>query len=235
MNRNHIYPIVLGMLILTGCDAVHILFSRDCEAKVETAESVNRFVKKKRIDGYPIVCLDPIYVSSFYLLPDYPFFNSEGEYLALRDDTQGCIADNYYYLILKYLLEHGDTSYIADSVTRSYYTLHDPDELVRLSENPKSSDRPDRSKWILHMETLEAHLNNYIPYFRTLEGEKIDLSRLYTDYLLISTFSMSGRSSLTCVLVRETIRDVKKLNKEFGNRIQIVLINTDEMDWMKNE
>jgi len=41
---------------------------------------------------------------------------------------------------------------------------------------------------------------------------------------------MSGRSKWECIQIREKIKEVEKLNKEFGTRIQLVLVNRDRLE-----
>jgi hypothetical protein len=90
----------------------------------------------------------------------------------------------------------------------------------------------DSTKWLKQTETYAAHFDKLMPPFKTLEGKTIDMRGMYSEYLLLWAFTISGRSNLTAIPIRETIRDVEKLNQEFGDRIQIVLINADQMDWM---
>lgn len=71
-------------------------------------------------------------------------------------------------------------------------------------------------------------LDQYADHLITLKGEMVDVGSLYTQYILLQEFSLAGESGLWAMRIKHLIRDIKKLNKEFNNQIQLVLINTDQ-------
>jgi hypothetical protein len=161
-------------------------------------------------------------------------FNHEGQYLLLSDTTPGCEDKNYRYTTMNYILGHEDKHFVTDSMTERYFTFNDSTEEAKLLNNKTMHRQPiDSSKVKFKTYTYSTHLDNYAPYLRTLEGNKVDVYSLYTDYLIIQGYNMSGRPGPLCFLIREKIREIKKLNQEFGNRIQFVLINWDEMEPIK--
>jgi hypothetical protein len=225
--------ILLAILILnSGCETWLVLTSRYHEPKTETPESITRFTKKSNIDGYPILRFDTSYLQTVYLwTTDFPVYNSTGHSLSLRDSLPGCPDKKQNYVAMKYILQHGDEHFIQDSMIRRYSTTKDSAEEAKLMAN-HSMSRPqlDSSLWEFHVEKYCTHLDQMSPHLLSLEGGKINIHNLYSDYLVVNEFLLAGRPSLQNYLIKEKIKDIKKLNKEFGNRIQLVLINMDRME-----
>jgi len=223
---------LLAILVFSpGCQAWLILTSRYHEPKTETPESIAHFTKKRNIDGYPILRVDTSYLQTVFLWStDFPVYNSTGHFLSLRDTMPGCPDKNQHYIAMKYILEHGDKHFIQDTMINRYATTKDSVEESRLIGNHSmSSTQLDSSLWEFHVEKYSTHLDQMAPHLLSLEGKKINIDSLYSDYLVINEFQLCGRPSLQNFLIKENIKDIKKLNKEFGNRIQYVLVNMDMM------
>ena len=223
---------LLAFLILgSGCQAWLIITSRYHEPKIETSESINHFAKKSNLDDYPLLRFDTSYDQVTDLtVPGFPVYNSTGHFLSLRDTIPGCPDKNQHYIAMKYILQHGDKHFIQDTMIYRYSTTKDSVEESKIIANHSMSrTQLDSSLWEFHVEKYSTHLNQLAPHLLTLKGNKINIDSLYSDYLVINEFQLCGRPSIQNFLIRENIRDIKKLNKEFGSRIQLVLINMDQM------
>ncbi len=140
-----------------------------------------------------------------------------------------CSDDKFQYKAMKFLLENGDSLFITDSITQNYNIVSDSITQQKILEQIKSG-KPvllDSSQLNNINKKKSMHLNNYAPYLRTLSGDKIDIKTLYKEYIILVEFIMSGRPNLTAIKIRRVMKDVEKLNKQFNNRMQIVLINGD--------
>jgi hypothetical protein len=155
-------------------------------------------------------------------------YNHSGQYLSLRDTVQGCPDKKQDFTAMKFILEHGDTHFIHDSVTVGTGTLKDTNTVISMKDSKKISFQ-DTTLWDIEVQTFSTHLDQYVPFFRTIDGEVVDIYSLYSDYLILYDYHMSGQSKLHCILIREKIKEIEQLNKEFGPRIQLVLVNRDEM------
>lgn len=224
------FSIILSVLIIcSSCETIKVITAKDHKPGIQNPESIRTFAKKHHIDGYPIIRFDPSYYTNedgigmgFYM------YNTEGKYLSLKNDTPGCPDKLQQYISMRYILQNGDEHYIRDSLSVIQGTLKDPNTDITTMDWNKL--RKDTSLWERQTITYSADLENYVSFFRTLEGEVVDIYSLYSDYLLLYEYQMSGKSSFDCILIREKIRDIQKLNKEFGPRIQLVLINMDQME-----
>ncbi len=133
-------------------------------------------------------------------------------------------------MAMKYILEHGDELFIQDSITMQEGTLKDPNYNFQKDDFGIFGSKRDTSIWSIKPKTYSTSLANYTPYLRTLEGEEVNIYGLYSEYLILFGYQMSGRSKWECIHIREKIKEVEKLNKEFGPRIQLVLVNRDRLE-----
>lgn len=221
-----------AITVCTCCDAIRGITATYHDPKIETKESVIRFVNQHRMDGYPILSCN----SLAFELPLFPFtFNAKGQYLSLDQKKLRCPDKQAYVMAIKYIMEHGDETFITDSVTNQYRTIRDPDksEYIMKEMRKNTTLSKDSSLWVFHTETHLIHLDNFSPYFTTLEGSTVDVKLLYREYVVFQVFTMGGRPNLTGIVVRRLIKDVKALNKENGHRLQLILINGDRLDWME--
>ena len=226
-----IYFTLYLLVICSGCDAIRVLTAKEHAPEVETPESIRHFAKKHNIDGYPILRFDTAIqsVESEQMLT-FLLFNHQGQYLSLRDTALGCPDKKQNHIAMKFILEHGDDFYIKDSLMIMSATLKDTNMEFTMKDLKKMNGLPeDTSVWIIHKETYTTHLDKYAKYFETLEGDQVDIYSQYSDYLIFYGYQMSGESKLSCTLIREKIKEIEKLNKEFGPRIQLVLVNRDVM------
>lgn len=217
---------------LSGCKEIRILTAKDHAPKMETAQSVEAFVKSKNIDGFPIFRYDTTFPDSMPpFLFDFGLFNMEGNYISLGDGNISCRVDNYNYLVLKDILQHGDSLLRKEYIKTSYLT-YSPDsiELNNSINDYKTLKNEWDSLFLLYGETriIKMDLNQYADHFITLSGEEVDVGSLFTHYILLQEFSIAGESGLWAMRIKYLIRDIRKLNKEFNNQIQLVLINTDQ-------
>jgi hypothetical protein len=231
MPQNQIHPIftLLLILICSGCETIQVLTAVDHKAEVETPESIRHFAKKKGIDGQPILRFDEtIFSSDVDHLIKFQMYNREGQFLSLRDSAQGCPDKRQDYTAMKYILQKGDVHFRKDSISIKTGTLKDPE--MEIDFKDLNQTRGDTSIWNYQTETYSTHLDNYVPFFRTLEGDVVDIYNLYPEYLVLYGYQMSGKSKFDCILIKEKKKEIKQLNKEFGPRIQLVLVNRDEME-----
>jgi len=216
------------LIICPGCEAIQVLTAINHKPEIETPESIRHFAKKHGFDGYPILTFDAsIFSNDIDLMSAFEMYNREGKFLSLAEDIPGCPDENQAYMAMRYILKDGDTEYVQDSHTIRQGVLKATNTDIS-KENWKEL-RKDTSLWELQTKTYSSHLDNYTPFFRTLEGEVVDIYSLFPEYLILFQYQMSGQSKFSCILIREKIKEIAKLNKEFGPRIQLVLVNRDEM------
>jgi hypothetical protein len=222
------------LVAFSGCTAIRVVTAKDRKHQVESPESVQRFVKQKRISGYPVLSAYPLHLN----LPGswYSVFNAHGQYINTSQDAVGCKDRAYDYRILRYLMEHGDERYITDSVTQISYAIKE--SALRSGLNLKWTNveqaRQDTSIWVKHIHTFDAHLDNVLPNIRSLEGKPVHIDVACGEYLIFRKLYLSGKSSLDAVLIRELIHDVEQLNREFDNRLHLYLIYRNQLDWMEH-
>jgi len=87
----------------------------------------------------------------------------------------------------------------------------------------------DTAIWQIDTIRYSTHLDHYGPFFRTLEGEAVDVYSLYDQYLMLYEYQMAGYEKFDRILIREKIRELEKLRKELGSTIQLVLVNRDQL------
>ena len=58
----------------------------------------------------------------------------------------------------------------------------------------------------------------------------MDVYSLYDHYLILYGYEMSGYSKFHWIMIREKIKELEKLKKEFGPSVQLVLINRDQLE-----
>lgn len=227
------YLFVVISMYMSSCTAVRVITAKDRKHQIESPESVQRFVKKKRMAGYPI-----LQYGNFDLnLPGsfYSVYNAHGQYLSTDQDAQSCRDRASDYRFLRYLLEYGDTDYMTDSVTRTSYSIKAsavvPGFKMKWTDIREASQ--DTTIWGVRTYTFETHLDNYLPYIRSLEGSLVQIDVACGEFVILRELYMHGKASLDAVLIRELIEDVEKLNKEFDNRIHLYLVYLNTLDWME--
>lgn len=214
-----------------SCKQIKVLTAKDYAPKMETAKSVEAFMKSKNIDGFPVFRYDTTFPDSLPpFLFDFGLFNWHGDYISLNDASISCRVDDYNYLVLREILQNGDSLLRKEYVKTSYlsYPL-DSIQLIEYINNHKVSKSEWDSLFVLYGESqiIKMNLKQYADHFITLEGGRVDTDSLFTHYILLQEFSIAGESSLWAMRIKYLIRDIQKLNKEFNNQIQLVLINTD--------
>lgn len=219
-------------LFALGCMKIKVLTAKEYAPKVETAQSVEAYVKAKNIDGFPILRYDTTFPDSMApFLFDFGFFNRQGDYISLDDSSISCREDDCNYLVLKDILQHGDSLLRREYIKTSYLSFPlDSIELLAFIDDHKLSKSEWDSLSLLYGKTqiIKMDLDQYADHLITLNGDRVDAGSLYTHYILLQEFSIAGESGLWAMRIKYLIRDIRKLNKEFNNQIQLVLINTDE-------
>jgi hypothetical protein len=227
----HLPSLFALVLFIIGCKEIKVLTARNHEPKLESAQSVRSFVKAKNIDGFPVLRYDSSFPDSMPpFLFDFGLFNRNGNYLSLDESNISCREDDYNYLVLKNILQHGDSMLRQEFIKTTYLSLpHDSLNLINQLNDSKIIKAEWDSLFILYGEThiIKMDLGQYADHLIDLNGEKVDMKLLYTHYLILQEFSIAGESGLWAMRIKDLIRDIRKLNKEFGNQIQLVLINTD--------
>lgn len=198
-----------------GCDSFRVLTSASHKKQIETPESIRKFVTSKRLEGHEILVMDDSFASSGSYLPGLLLFNNQGQLISLESGGQVCRNRSYFLASMSSLLENGDGAFATDSV------------LLNFAIQDERTGEMNR-----YSAMVRVHLDMISPFLRTLHGDAVDPKSLYTDYLLIKQFSVSGKSSVTAQLIREAIEDIGLLEEIFGDRITIVLLNLDRLFWM---
>ncbi len=158
-------------------------------------------------------------------------YNHEGKYLSLADDIKGCPDKFQDYTAMRFILEQGDDHFIKDSISYRQSTLKVPYTKIEKEYNEDRNNLlKDTSLWDIQTITYSSHLDSYVPFIRTLDGDDLDIYSLYKKYLFIYEYQMSGYAKFDRILIREKIRQLEKLEKEFGPMIQLVLVNRDQLE-----
>lgn len=220
------------VLLVLGCNEIKILTAKEFPSKVETAQSVEAYVKAKNIDGFPILRYDTTFPDSMPpFLFDFGLFNRQGDYISLDEANISCRDDDYNYLVIKDILQNGDSLLRRKYIKTSYLSYPiDSIELTAYINDHKVSKAEWDSLSLLYGKTqiINMDLDQYADHFITLNGDRVDVGSLYAHYILLQEFSIAGESGLWALRIKYLIRDIRKLNKEFKNQIQLVLINTDQ-------
>ncbi len=233
MNRNLLF--LLTFFVLSGCEPIQVLTAVDHKPEIQTPESIRHYAQKHGFDGYPILTFDTAVMSSEAdIMLKFNMYNKEGRYLSLDDQISGCPDKKKDYAAMRYLLEHGDDHFLQDSGTSYKGVLRDTNLLKTMDWKELLAKRKDTALWQIDTIKYSTHLDNYVPFFRMLEGAKVDIYSLYDEYLMLYGFEMSGYSKFHGMMIREKIRELEKLKKEFGPRIQLVLVNRDQMSSTEN-
>ena len=228
MNRNLIF--LLFLFALTGCEAFQVITAVDHKHEIQTPESIRQYAQKHGFDGYTILTFDTAIMSSEAdIMLKFNMYNKEGKYLSLDDQISGCPDRKKDYAAMRYLLQHGDDHFLQDSGSIYIGVLKDTNLLKTMDLKELSKLRKDTSIWQFDTVTYSTHLDTYVPFFRTLEGEAVDVYSLYDQYLMLYEYQMAGYEKFDRILIREKIRELEKLKKEFGSRIQLVLVNRDQI------
>lgn len=228
MPRNLLFLLIF--FALTSCEAIQVITAVDHKPEIQTPESIRHYAQKHGFDGYPILSFDTSIMSSEAdIMLKFNMYNKEGRYLSLDDQISGCPDKKKDYAAMRYLLEHGDDHFLQDSGSIYQGVPKDSNLLKTMDWKELQAKRKDTSIWQFDTVRYSTHLETYVPFFRTLEGEAVDIYSLYDQYLMLYGFEMSGYSKFHAILIREKIRELEKLKKEFGSRIQLVLVNRDQI------
>ncbi|MBL0008248.1 MAG: hypothetical protein IPP25_14035 [Saprospiraceae bacterium] len=221
-----------ALFTLTGCEMLQVITAKNHKPEIQTPESIRHYAKKHGFDGYPILTLDTsIYSSDIVIQFGIAMYNREGQFLSLVDDLPGCPDKHQEYTATRFILEKGDAHFIKDSLSMRQGSLKEPNT-ESYSENKKKGNEffKDTTLWEFQTITYSAHLDSYVPFIRTLEGNEVDIYSYYKEYLIIYEYQMSGYAKFDRILIREKIKQLEKLEKEFGPRIQLVLVNRDQLE-----
>jgi len=228
MPRNLFF--LLTFLSLTSCEAFQVITAVDHKPEIQTPESIRHYAQKHGFDGYPILTFDTAIMSSQAdIWLKFNMYNKEGKYLSLDDQISGCPDKKKDYAAMRYLLQHGDEHFLQDSATIYSGVVKDTAATKTMDLKELQDRRKDTSIWQFDTIKYTTHLDTYVPFFKTLEGEAVDIYSLYDQYLMLYGFEMSGYSKFHCIMIREKIRELEKLKKEFGSRVHLVLVNRDQM------
>lgn len=221
-----------ALFTLSSCEMLQVITAINHKPEIQTPQSIRHYAKKYGFDGYPILNLDTsIYSSDFGLPAGVAMYNHEGKYLSLTDDIRGCPDKFQDYTTMRFILEQGDDHFLKDSLSYRQSTLKDPKREINEGDYKNWQEvMKDTSVWKIQTITHSSHLAGYIPFIRTLEGDDLDIYSLYKKYLFIYEYQMSGYAKFDRILIREKIRQLEKLEKEFGSRIQLVLVNRDQLE-----
>ncbi len=224
--------IFIPVALTLGCKEIKVLTAKDYAPKEETRQSVEAYLKAKNIDDFPVLRYDSAFPDSMPpFLFDFGFFNRQGDFISLDEGNVSCREDDYNYLVLKDILQNGD-SLLRREYIKTRYLSYPPDssELIDYLNDHKLSKSEWDSLSLLYGETqiIKMNLDQYAGHFITLNGDRVDAGSLYTHYILLQEFSIAGESSLWAMRIKYLIHDIRKLNKEFNNQIQLVLINIDQ-------
>lgn len=227
----NLFLLCFALFSLSSCEMLQVITAKKHQPEVQTPESIRQYAKKHGFEEYPILTLDTgIYSSDFGLPSGVAMYNHEGKYLSLADDIPGCPDRDQDYTAMRFILEKGDAHFIKDSLSYRERTLKDPNSGMNMQDFENlSKSRNDTSLWAIQTITHSAHLDNYIPFLRKPEGAMVDIYSLYKDYLFIYEYQMAGYAKFDRILIREKIKQLEKLKKEFGPRIQLVLVNRDQL------
>ena len=222
--------IPLTFMFLTSCEAFQVITAVDHKPEIQTPESIRQYAQKHGFDGYTILTFDTSIMSSEAdIMLKFNMYNKEGKYLSLDDQISGCPDKKKDYAAMRYLLPHGDEHFLQDSGSIYIGVLKDTNLLKTTDMKELSKLRKDTSIWHVDTVRYSTHLDTYVPFFRTLEGEAVNIYSLYDQYLMLYEYQMAGYEKFDRILIREKIRELEKLKKEFGSRIQLVLVNRDQM------
>lgn len=231
MTKNLLF-LCFALFTLSSCEMLQVITAKNHKPEIQTPESIRQYAKKHGFDRYPILTLDTSIYSSDYGFPSgVAMYNHEGKYLSLIDDLPGCPDKHQEYTAMRFILEKGDAHFIKDSLSYRQSSLKEP-----YTENEKEYNEnrnqllKDTSLWEFQTITYSAHLDRYVPFIRTLEGNEVRIYSYYKEYLIIYEYSMSGYAKFDRILIREKINQLEKLEKEFGPMIQLVLVNRDQME-----
>ena len=228
MPRNLFF--LLTFLSLTSCEAFQVITAVDHKHEIQTSESIRNYAQRHGFDGYPILTFDTsIMASEADIMLKFNMYNKEGKYISLDDQISGCPDKKKDYAAMRYLLQHGDEHFLRDSGTIYSGVVKDTAATKAMDLKELIKLRKDTSIWNIDTIRYSTHLDNYVPFFRTLEGERVDVYSLYDDYLMLYEYQMAGYAKFDRILMREKIRELEKLKKEFGSRIQLVLVNRDQI------
>lgn len=228
MPRNLLF--LLTFFALNSCEAIQVITAVDHKPEIQTPESIRHYAQKHGFFGYPILTFDTAIMSTQAdIWLKFNMYNKEGRYLSLDDQISGCPDKKKDYAAMRYLLEHGDDHFLQDSGSIYQGVPKDSNLLKTMDWKELQARRKDTSIWQFDTVRYSTHLETYVPFFRTLEGEAVDINSLYDQYLMLYGFEMSGYSKFHWIMIREKIRELEKLKKEFGSRIQLVLVNRDQI------
>lgn len=220
----NLFLLCFALFSLSRCEMLQVITAKKHQPEVQTPESIRHHAKKHGFDGNPILTFDTSIMSSDRdFMFGFNLYNKEGRYLSLDAQIAGCPDKHKEYAAMRYLIESGDEHFIKDSVAIV-------EAIVKDNQNVSDAkSRKDTSVWQLDTMMYSAHLENYTPFFRTIEGEAVGVYDLYEKYVLLYPYTMAGYSKFHCILIREKIKQLEKLEKEFGPSIQLVLVNRDQI------
>lgn len=221
------------LMATSSCMEIRVLSAKNYPAKEETAQSILKYAKSKNIDGYPILRYDSLFpdgLNGFEL--SYGLFNKHGDYIVVNDSGVGCKAKDYNYVTLRYILQNGDLNRRTDSIQIHYINDIPEDPILQKVFFEKyHTDKlfSDSIYKNTEIKMEEINLKYYADHLINLQGDKIELDSMYKDYVVLQEFTIEGPSDLLSMRIRDITQDIRKLKKEFNNRIQLVLINKDVM------
>lgn len=198
------------ILILTACDAVTVLTTTNIKSKTVDPQYVIDFCDKRGFKGIPLLTFGQANVREYIMLPQFALYDKSGRNISFDDTVKSCRDPNYYYLQARELFKHH-----IDPVYQDSFSI-------------KSIMAGDTS--IIY---FDSHLDNYSKFLVDIYGNKIEIDTIYKEYLLLYPFYMFGERKIMTALMKDFKSDVDKLNDEFGDKIQLVLVSNDFLSWMK--
>ena len=225
LRYNVIFAGVLTMG-LYSCTALKVITSKNYKPQNYTNKEVMSFLKKHNFDDYPVLTLNKTFADTlpaFYF--NFGVFNKNGDFINLHT-KQNCYTKEYFYNAFNYILKYGDTNLITNVVVESIYVPKDTLSIINITGD-RSLDTKiylDTSLWISRLKEYRVHLDIYAPFLTNLKGEKVDVNKLYLDYLVIQEFKLSGQRSLMAIYMKRIMKNVKTLEKKFGKRVQLIFL-----------
>jgi len=197
---------------------LQVITAKDYDQEMQTPESIEKFTRKHNIDQYPVLTIrdwSGDFASSLAPHLDYGTYDRDGKFIETQTFMEnGCLAPNSFSLIMSYVLE-GDTTFYKDSL--SYTVYRTSVEGVRDT---------------IH-ETIPAEAD-FSSMFATLDGKLISLDTLFTDYVVLFNFSLSGKAKYSAILIRELADEIDALNAKYEEQISLLLVCEDQFKWMKD-
>jgi hypothetical protein len=211
---------ILTCLIFWSCSFVARTVNNARESKLEDQSSIQKWLQKTDLTGYPIVTISP---EAF--LDTYVFF----EYRKLIINKNGKVAE----------LGTNKTGVVCHFTTPREIQQLEPDfpefteYLLSIRRTAKSVDDYKAGRFTEKIDTVFFNLDTLNEYVHTPEGKKTKIeATLETDYLVIIPFAKYYGRTMQTSDIKRYIKSIKENTK---SNFQIILLNLDRQDWWDEE